>query len=121
MLLSDALCASQAGWAGQAGSDEGERNARLYNEQVRLVMLRTAVAALRSPPRHLAELLRAHYAANADAILAAAEAELDGSGAAPSDKEAPPSEGYRASLRRLLPAVRAAFAALKAPAADART
>jgi ubiquitin-conjugating enzyme E2 O len=112
---------NEAGWAGQAGSDEGERNARLYNEQVRLVMLRTAVAALRSPPRHLAELLRAHYAANADAILAAAEAELEGSaGGASSEQAAPPSEGYRASLRRLLPAVRAAFAALKAPAADAR-
>ena len=84
-------------------------------------MLRTAVAALRSPPRHVAALLRKHYAAHGDAIIAAAEAELDAA-AAPeaTPAEPPPSEGYRASLRRLLPAVRAAFAALKEPAADAQ-
>jgi hypothetical protein len=111
LVLVDKPYFNEAGWAGQAGSDEGERNSRLYNEQVRLVMLRTAVAALRAPPRHVAALLRAHYAAQGDAIVAAAQAEVEGGAAAPGGDA--PSEGYRASLRRLLPAVRAAFAALK--------
>jgi ubiquitin-protein ligase len=120
---------NEAGWSGQAGSDEGERNSGVYNEQVCLVLLRTALAALRAPPAHFGELLRAHYAARGPALLARCEALAEGlvpppasaAGAGASGSAAaaapppPPSEGFRASLRRLLPAVRAAFAALAPP------
>jgi ubiquitin-protein ligase len=122
---------NEAGWAGQAGSDEGERNSGVYNEQVCLVLLRTALAALRAPPMHFGELLRAHYAARGPALLARCEALAEGrappqgaqgagaSGSAAAPAPPPPSDGFRASLRKLLPSVRAAFAALAPPDAGA--
>jgi len=99
LVLNEKPYFNEAGWSGQAGSEEGERNSRQYNEQVRLICLRSSLALLRAPPAHFAELVAAHYRRHAAALLAEAAAELgleEGAAGAP-------SEGYRASLARLMP------------------
>jgi ubiquitin-conjugating enzyme E2 O len=112
LVLNEKPYYNEAGWGGQAGSDEGERNSTLYNEQARLVCLRTALSLLRSPPAHFEAIVMGHYAGQAAAILEECERELaDGAGGA--------SEGYRASLARLMPRLKDGLAALSGAGATA--
>ena len=90
---------NEPGWSGLQGSDEGTRNSAMYNEQVRLVCLRSCLALLRAPPAHVGDIIWGHYAAHGKAILAACEADL-------ADGAAGPSDGYKASLAKLLPKLR---------------
>ena len=91
---------NEPGWSGLQGSDEGTRNSAMYNEQVRLVCLRSCLALLRAPPAHVGDILWAHYAEHGEAILAGCEADL-AEGA-----EQGKSDGYKASLAKLLPKLR---------------
>ena len=104
---------NEPGWAGQQGSDEGARNSRLYNEQVRLVGLRAALALLRQPPQHFGALVRHHYARHARPLLHACEADL---AAEDVDDDAAPSAGYKASLAKVLPRLQEALGPLVAHA-----
>ena len=90
---------NEPGWSGLQGSDEGTRNSAMYNEQVRLVCLRSCLALLRAPPAHVGDIIWGHYAAHGKAILAACEADL-------ADGAAGPSDGYKASMAKLLPKLR---------------
>ena len=89
---------NEPGWSGLQGSDEGTRNSAMYNEQVRIVCLRSCLALLRAPPAHVGDILWAHYAEHGMAILAGCEADLA--------EGAEPSDGYKASLAKLLPKLR---------------
>jgi ubiquitin-conjugating enzyme E2 O len=103
LVLNEKPYFNEAGWGGQMGSEEGERNSRLYNEQVRLVCLRSSLALLRAPPLHFEAVVEEHYRREGGAILAECEAELA--------EEGPtrPSEGYKASLSKLMPRLREAL------------
>lgn len=101
---------NEPAWSGLQGSDEGTRNSAEYNEQVRLVCLRSCCALLRAPPAHVGDILRAHYASTGRSILEACDAELRaGAGASADNTASPSSEGFRASLAKLMPKLRDAL------------
>lgn len=124
---------NEAGYEPQAGSEEGEHNAAVYNEQALLECLKTMVNVVRNPPRHFEALVRRHFAERRAAILARCEGYLAGKpvGAPPRPKAGGGagagaatgpgtecSEGFRMLLGKLLPKVRAALESVgEAPAA----
>lgn len=69
---------NEAGYETQAGSEEGERNAQVYNEQALLECLKTMVNVLRNPPRHFEPLVQEHFSRRAQRILERCEEYLQG-------------------------------------------
>lgn len=143
-MLVDKPYYNEAGYEKQVGSQEGERNTVLYNEQAFLASAKTMMYLMRRPPKHTERLVRSHFVRRGDAVLAACEAYLQGCpvGAYVSPEEennksentnqnqsentaggstpwrsadaCPPSGGFKLILSKLVPKLRAAFQENKA-------
>lgn len=115
---------NEAGYDSHQGSDEGERNAALYNEQCFLTLIRLALSQLKRPPGDFSALLKAHYRRRRDFLLSRCEAYLAGTpvgsplpgelneSVCPTPRQNASSEGFRLALERLLPRLRSALMAL---------
>lgn len=122
---------NEAGYEPQAGSEEGEHNAAVYNEQALLECLKSMVNVIRNPPRHFEPLVRVHFAGRKAAILERCEGYLQGkavgaqrrpapgaaAAAAAAEGQSSSSEGFRMLLGKVLPKVRAALESVEAGAA----
>ncbi|KAK9804890.1 hypothetical protein WJX72_010490 [[Myrmecia] bisecta] len=95
---------NEAGFERQVGSAEGEKHARLYNENAFLLVCRSAMHILRRPPAPFEPLIQLHYNAHGATLLAACQAYLRGEAVGP-------SEGFKLMLEQLLPRLQAALQA----------
>ena len=136
LVLVDDPYYNEAGYEKQSGTEEGKRNGDQYNEQAFLASARSMISTLRDPPMHFEKLIRAHFKRRAPKILDACAAYLhegcpigqhqkwraendnnkaDATDGSPDAKKRPsrppPTEGFKLTLRKLLPRLEAAFKA----------
>ncbi len=106
LVLVDKPYYNEPGHERHADTVEGEQQARLYNENARLLSLQATTAACRRPPRPFRGVVAAHFAKVGPALLESLEAAGGG------DSH---SDGYRRVLRRLAPRFAEAVNSLKRP------
>ena len=101
-----------------AGTVEGEQQARLYNENARLLALQATTAAARRPPKPFRTVVVEHFTRDGAALIAdleraAADAPPSPPGASPTAPVAGAySGGFKRVLRRLAPLLRKAVEGL---------
>ena len=106
LVLVDKPYYNEPGHERHADTVEGEQQARLYNENARLLSLQATTAACRRPPRPFRGVVAAHFARVGPALLETLEAAGGG------DSH---SDGDRRVLRRLAPRFAEAVNSLKRP------
>lgn len=94
LVLVDKPYYNEPGNEGHAGTVEGEQQARLYNENARLLSLQATTACCQRPPKPFKGVVAEYFTNVGPELMKALEAEGNGSDH---------SDGYRRVLRRLLP------------------
>jgi len=101
---------NEPGYEKSSGTAEGRQNARQYNENARLLSLRSTVNLVRRPPAGMEAVVADHLKARGAAVVARAEREIaeavGAAGGGGGGAAAGPSEGYIRMLGRLLPTLR---------------
>eukprot|EP00899_Mesostigma_viride_P020466 jgi/Mesvir1/28420/Mv15849-RA.2 len=88
---------NEAGYEKHKGSQEGEKNAKQYNENTYLLCVRTMLNVLRNPPKPFEQLVSLHFKSKAGAILKRCDEYLQGRPVGSPDKPGGPSEGASAA------------------------
>ena len=95
-----------------ANTLEGEQQARLYNENAKLLSLQATISAAKRPPAPFRAVLVDHFAKHAAPLVAHLDAAAADDGEPRPDDAPVYSDGFRRVLRRLLPQFRRAVGAL---------
>ena len=128
LVLNEKPYFNEAGYHKLAGSLEGEKNAKTYNEEAFLLSCQTMLFLLKNPPDQMKELVTQHFQASGARILRACQAYMKGTGIGrnfaggeepsmlPPGQAATTSEGFKIMLGKLLPKIEDALATLALPA-----
>ncbi|GAB2298676.1 hypothetical protein Dimus_032747 [Dionaea muscipula] len=122
LVLNDKPYFNEAGYDGQLGRAEGEKNSISYNENAFLVNCKSIIYLLRNPPKHFEGLVEEHFKRRGEQILSACKAYMEedapiGSGSAvangariePAVRIRNNSTGFKIMLAKLFPKLVEAF------------
>ncbi|KAG0449244.1 hypothetical protein HPP92_027361 [Vanilla planifolia] len=119
LVLNDKPYFNEAGYDQQMGKKEAERNSANYNENAFLLTCKSMLYILRQPPKHFEALVLEHFTNQANEILLACKAYMDGAqvgsfGSAQGSKDGyrSSSAGFRIMLAKLFPMLISSFATL---------
>eukprot|EP00963_Diacronema_lutheri_P008025 scaffold689_cov333-Pavlova_lutheri.AAC.6 len=130
LVLNEKPYFNEAGYHKHAGSLEGEKNARTYNEEAFLLSCQSMLLLLKNPPDQMEELVAQHFQASGPRILEACHAYLGGTGiggafcSGQTNSKPPPrqagatSAGFKIMLEKLIPKIKAALTPIAQPDAE---
>ncbi|KFK31008.1 hypothetical protein AALP_AA6G056600 [Arabis alpina] len=121
LVLNEKPYFNEAGYDKQLGRAEGEKNSVSYNENAFLITCKSMISLLRKPPKHFEGLVRDHFAQQAQHVLTACKAYMEGVpvGSANLHKSSiTNSTGFKIMLSKLYPKLVEAFSEIGVDCGD---
>ncbi|KAI3892179.1 hypothetical protein MKW92_053805 [Papaver armeniacum] len=78
LVLNEKPYFNEPGWAPSAGTPQGEKSARDYNESTFILSCKTMQYTLKNPPKYFEDYVLGHFRLRAYTILAACKAYIEG-------------------------------------------